>query len=100
MTEGMAISSNDCTEHTVHIPQSGPLVAETSVQTDMLDLIPCSTTETQTCNVTAFCPDDIFFEFGVSDIETQTIWNNDETTQTDDVLDDLMLGFDLLADPE
>lgn len=39
-------------------------------------------------------------ELDVNDIETQTIWNNDETTQTDGVLDDMILGFDLLSDTD
>ena len=82
------------------------LVAETSVQTDEYRsmLAQFSSIETQTCFDAShsfsglFDSDDLFFELGVSDIETQTIWNTDGTTQTDGTLHELLREFDLVSD--
>ena len=76
-------------------------VAETSVQTEdcLPSLITCSTTETQTydCDLPSFCcPEDLLLELNANDIETQTIWNSDETTQTDGAWHELLREFELL----
>lgn len=77
--------------------QSNLFISEQSVQTESFNELEfgINNIETQTSNIDIestnllhFDPNDLFSELEFTDIETQTNWNSDGTTQTDFEIDD------------